>query len=194
MSRYTDYETGDDFPEDEDFNENASYPTDPDSLGNNTLAFIALANEYCAACENAATVTREAFVATMLRLLPRIYIAASDIRPGMFDDGSGDISPALDEDSYNTLLQSMAATLAENDTFLEVFEQDMKYSDTPIAATVSENLADIFQVLYDFLETVRDAPNYLINEAMAAVRESFAGFWSQTLTNVLRALNAIKYQ
>lgn len=165
----------------------------PDTLSNNTLAFIALCNEYCSALEHAAMTPPSDFVDEMLRLLPRLYIAISDAKIDFGIGEGGYIAPALDEEGYETIRQSIAAVLGEDDTFLEVFVEDMKYSDTPIAATVSESLADMFQVFYDFLETCRDAPNDLINEAMMSVRESFADFWSQTLTNVLRALNAIKY-
>lgn len=53
----------------------------------NRLAFLALANEYCHAVENARQADRADFVADMLRLLPRIYIAASDIpRPDFQQD------------------------------------------------------------------------------------------------------------
>ena len=68
----------------------------------------------------------------------------------------------------------------------------MKYSDTPIAASISEGIADLFQVMYNYLETVRDAPNELITDATAAMREDFAQYWSRRLCNVLRAVNALR--
>ena len=164
---------------------------DPEKLTPNTLSFIALCNEYCEAMEHAAEYMPHGFVEKMVRLLPRIYIAAFDIKGNMFSGEGGYITPSLDEEDYNAVRDTVAGLLGEEDTFLEVFMQDMKYSDTPIATTVSESLADLFQVFFDFLETCRDAPNELINEALGAVRESFVDFWSQTLTNVLRAVNAI---
>ena len=52
--------------------------TAPESqLTPNTLAFIALSNEFCNAVENASQTERDDFITAMLRLLPRIYIAAS---------------------------------------------------------------------------------------------------------------------
>ena len=80
-----------------------------------------------------------------------------------------------------------------DDIYLEVFEEDMKYSDTPIAASISEGIADIFQVLYNFIETIKDAPTDLIKEALTALREDFDNYWSQTLCNLLRPLNHIKH-
>ncbi len=65
----------------------------------------------------------------------------------------------------------------------------MKYSETPVAASISESLADIYQQLFNFLYTVADSTDDVIDSAILAVRTSFKEFWSQTLLNVLRALN-----
>lgn len=192
MSKYIDFD--DELGDGEDLDElGAALNTDPDTLSNNALAFIALCNEYCAAIENAAMNEPSALINSMLHLLPRLYISAMDIKTDMLNGEGGYIAPALEEDVYDQLRQTLAGVIGEDDTYLEVFEEDMKYSDTPIAATISESLADLFQVFYDFLETVRDAPNELINEALTSVKESFASYWSQTLTNVLRAINAVKF-
>lgn len=158
----------------------------------NTLAFIGLSNEYCVAVENARESERDDFVASMTRLLPRIYISASDLDADNQADSY--IDEALDEDYYDSVRRNIETLLGEDDSYLEVFEEDMKYSDTPIAASIAESLADIFQVLYNFLETVRDAPEDLINDAVTVVAEDFRHYWSRTLCNVLRALNAIRYQ
>ncbi len=156
----------------------------------NLLAFIALSNEFCAAMESAATSTPAGFARTMLRLLPRIYISASDIRPSGLSDNDF-IEPAMDEDLYNAVCSSVAALMGEHDTYLEVFEEDMKFSDTPIAASIAEGLTDIMQVLYNFVETVRDAPVALIENAADSVAEDFRNYWSRILCNQLRAINAL---
>lgn len=158
----------------------------------NTLAFIGLSNEYCVAVENARESERDDFVASMTRLLPRIYISASDLDADNQADSY--IDEALDEDYYDSVRRNIETLLGEDDSYLEVFEEDMKYSDTPIAASIAESLADIFQVLYNFLETVRDAPEDLINDAVTVIAEDFRHYWSRTLCNVLRALNAVRYQ
>lgn len=162
----------------------------------NSLAFIALSNEYCQAIEAAGeAASPRRFVADMLRLLPRLYITASDLAPEPLL--GGDDSPMLEnflsEDFYEQARQGVESLLGSDDVFLEVFEDDMQYSDTPLRATISENLADIFQVLYNFVTTVREAPDYAANEALHAVREEFASYWSQRLVNVMRPLNQLRY-
>ena len=162
-------------------------------INNNALAFIALCSEYCQALENARETDRDDFVATMLRLLPRIYISATDVNISNTGLEEPYIDSKLDEDYYDSVRRSIENLLGPDDTYLEVFEEDMKYSDTPIAASVSEGLADIFQVFYNFLENVRDVPEELIAMSLIAVKDDFESYWSRILCNVMRALNHIRY-
>ena len=165
--------------------------TQSKQLSPNSLAFIALSNEYCEAIETASAADRDEFVNSMLRLLPRLYISATDIRPD--DDDMAYIDDALDEEAYNAARRNIEMLLGEDDSYLEVFEEDMKYSDSPIAASISEGLCDIFQVLFNFLEAVKDSTEEVIGSALTIVSGDFRHYWSRPLCNVLRALNHIKY-
>lgn len=156
------------------------------------LAFIGLCNEYCSMAENASSLSRDELLAATLRMLPRLYIATTDL-PDSDDMANFYIDQALDEDYYNSIRATFERILGEDDTYLEVFEEDMKYSDTPIAASIAEGLADIFQVCYNFIETVRDAPTPVIAEALGAIKDDFAGYWSRILCNLLRPLNQLRY-
>ncbi len=165
-------------------------------MTNNQLTFIALANEYCALVENAPQSTPAAFTNEAVRLLPRLYITADGLLRTIREAGEdveAYIPAALDEDYYNSVRLGIETLYGPDDTFLEVFEQDMKYSDTPIGASIAEHLADIFQEMYNFLEGVRDAPDELAGEFFAAVTDDFEQFWSQRLVNVMRPLNALHF-
>lgn len=162
-----------------------------DTLSKNTLAFIALAHEYCSTLESARERESQDFVESMTKILPRLYISATDISKET--ESEGYIEPYLEEDYYNDIRENVSALLGEDDTYLEVFEDDMKYSETPIGASISESLADIFQELFNLLSNVKDAPNETINDCMASCRENFESYWGQTLCNVMRPLNAIRF-
>ena len=165
---------------------------DNNQLSPNSLAFIALANEYCSAIEKASEYDKTDFMVQMLKLLPRIYISASDIN---IKESSVEyyVEPYLDEDVYNNVRCNIAALMAEDDVFLETFEEDMQYSDTPVSATISEDLADIYQELYNLVASVRDVDNEAIRSILITCKEDFATFWGQTLCNVLRALHSAFY-
>ncbi len=162
-------------------------------LNTNSLAFIALCNEYCAAIEDVRESEKDTFVQLMLKLLPRLYISATDLKVELLDDEDAYLEPILDEDYYESVRCGIENLMGPEDIFLEVFEEDMKYSDTPIAASISESLADIFQVLYNFVGMVKEAPEHLIPLALVAVRDEFQSYWSRILCNVLRALNQVRY-
>lgn len=161
-------------------------------MTNNTLAFTALCNEYCMTVENAPSMELNEFISSMLRLLPRIYISASDLT----DEGALEeayIDHILDEEAYDTVRMPLSSLLGEQDTYLEVFEEDMKFSETPIGASVSEGLADLYQVFYEYLNAVRDVTDDVVAAVIVAVKEDFDAYWSQKLCNVLRPLNSIYY-
>ena len=161
-------------------------------MNNNSLAFTALCNEYCATLERAAQMDERELVGNMARLLPRIYICAADLKEPTLDE-EGYIDGYLQEETYDQIRLSLESVLGEDDTYLEVFESDMKYSDTPIGASLAEGLADLFQVFYNFIETVRDAPDELAAAAINAVHDDFKLVWGQTLTNILRHIHSIYY-
>ena len=159
----------------------------------NALAFIGLCNEYCAAVEGARESTRPDFVRSMLRLLPRIYISATDLGDSVVPTEDSFIESSIDEEFYEAMRRTMETLFGPEDSYLEVFEEDMQYSDTPIAASIAEGLADLFQVFYDFIEVIRDAPDYVVQNSLEAISEDFGIYWSRKLCNVLRALNQVRY-
>ena len=161
-------------------------------LSNNTLSVIALTNEYCHAIEQCGECDRDMFVAKMLKLLPRIYMTISDVEneggfPGYY------IESYLDEVAYDQVRTAISQIMAEEDVYLEVFVEDMKYSDTPISASISENLADLYQEFYKLIQSVKEVESDARQQLVEQCKENFINYWGQTLCNVLRALNSCFY-
>ena len=135
--------------------------------------------------------SREAFVAQMLKLLPRLYMTITDIEDDIYSEGF--IDSALDEDVYDLVRGRVAQVMAEEDIYLEVFLEDMKYSDTPISASISEDLADLYQEFFNLIHSVQDALTETQHEMLCQCKVNFINYWGQTLCNVQRALNAVYY-
>ncbi len=164
---------------------------DYEKLSPTSLAFIALTNEYCEIVENCADYSREGFVDSMMKLLPRIYITVLDIEPNL-DFSDAFISQALDEPTYEAVRGSISALMGEDDVYLEVFLEDMKYSDSPIATSISENLADLYQEFYNLVASLRDLNTEEQRHILSMCKENFSEYWGQTLCNVLRAIHSLK--
>ena len=157
------------------------------------LAFIGLAPEYCAAIENAAASGREEFTALMLRLLPRIYITASDLAAPLSLEEYEPLAPYLEAESYEMIRSQLAALMGEDDSFLDTPAEAMRLSEEPVVRTVSESLADIYQPLLDCAIAVRDSEGALMDQATGWARETFDEYWGQTIVDVLRPLHHLFY-
>ena len=167
------------------------------NLKNQLLGVTALSAEYCHVLEICRDMTTDEFIEKMLNLLPRLYLAFTDVKVEMTTvslEESEYFESYVDEDFYESIRRNVESLLGPDDTFLETFEENMKYSDTPIAASVSESLADIFQPLFNFISIVRDSEGDKMETAYRECREDFESYWAQTLCNVLRAVNFLKYK
>ena len=97
------------------------------------------------------------------------------------------------EDTYEIIRLNIADIMAEKDDYLEVFLPDMAYSDQPIKKNISEDLADIYQDIRDFIFVFQLGLNETMNDSLAICQENFGMLWGQKLVNTLRALHDVKY-
>lgn len=158
----------------------------------NSIEFVTVAAEYCVFIERTREVERKTFVDTALKILPLLYLKASLI-PECEMIGEDDLEVFVTEDDYEYVRRSVASLLGPQDDYLEVFHPDMAYSDTPIKKCISEDLADIYQDLKDFIGVFQSGLNTTMNDSLCVCKEHFAEFWGQRLVNTMRALHDVKY-
>ena len=158
----------------------------------NTVEFVTVAAEFCGFLERVNETKRRTFVDTALKLLPLLYLKASLLPQGERID-EFDPETFVTEGDYERVRCAIAALMGEKDDYLDVFLDDMAYSDTPIKQNISENLADIYQPLKDFICVYQLGFDQTMNDALVICREHFAEFWGQRLVNVMRALHEVRY-
>ena len=153
----------------------------------NVVEFVTVAAEFCKFLEQTETMKRSVFVDTSLKILPLLYLKASML-PKCETIGDEALETFVTEETYEILRMNLAGILAEKDDYLDVFVSDMKYSDQPITKNISEDLADIYQDIRDFIFVFQLGLNETMNDSLAACQEHFALYWGQKLVNTLRAL------
>lgn len=158
----------------------------------NSVEFVTVAAEYCAFIERVRQLERKQFVDTALKILPLLYLKASLI-PECEMINEDDLETFVSEEDYELVRMSIANVMGANDDYLEVFLPDMAYSDTPIKKCISEDLADIYQDLKDFICVFQLGLNTTMNDSLCTCKEHFAEFWGQRLVNTMRALHDVKY-
>jgi hypothetical protein len=158
----------------------------------NVIEFVTVAAETCLFLEHTAEFSRMDFIQKTIKILPLLYLKTSllEIPEPVFDDVP---ERFVNEEDYQFIREQVEQLLGADDTYLEVFHPDMAISDTPIAAFISENLADIYQELKDFAANYQLTHTDIMNDALVACLQAFGEHWGQKLLNSLRALHALRF-
>lgn len=159
---------------------------------NSVIEFTTVIAETCLFLEHTEETSKPDFISKLIKLLPLLYLKTSLIDVSS-EESDGNIERFVTEDDYLFVKNQIENLLGPDDSFLEVFHPDMPYSDTPIAAFISENLADIYQELKDFVMNFQIGEVEMMTSALVLCVEAFAEHWGQKLLNALRALHALRY-
>ena len=154
------------------------------------IEFVTVAVRVCIYLEKVSEYEREEFLDKLLSLLPLLYLKARLV-PKKDLELDGYPEQFVTEEEYDSLRQAVALKLGSDDAYLEVYMEEMRYSDEPITAFISENIADIYQELKDLACNYQTQNESVMNDALVACLESFDQHWGQKLLNVLRPLHAL---
>lgn len=155
-----------------------------------TVEFMTVAVQTCLFLEHVSDFDKDEFINKMLCLLPLLYLKTKLLnKPQQVLNGYP--QTFVTEDDYNAVRQSIADLLGSDNAYLEVYMEDMRYSDEPITAYIAEDLADIYQELKNLAFNYQTAEESVMNDALLDCLEAFEQHWGQKLLNVLRPLHAL---
>jgi len=159
----------------------------------NVIEFVTVAKEFCAWLEKTPAFARRDFVDTGRKMLPLLYLKASILpkTDSMLEDDF--LEKFVSEEEYQQIQNAILFKMGPYNDYLEVFTADMQLSVEPLTATISENLADIYQDIKDFLMSYRTAVTEIMNDALIELVNNFEAYWGQKLVNVLRALHQVAF-
>lgn len=156
------------------------------------VEFATVAVEFTHFLEQANQRSCADFVTVALKLLPLLYLKASML-PVWEMEEEMELEAVVTEEDYNAIRFSVASVLGAKDDYLDVFVQDMKYSDKPVLKTISEDLADIWQDIKNFTEVFKIGLETTMHDSLALVQQNFEMYWGQCLVNTMRALHDVRY-
>ncbi len=155
------------------------------------IDFVTIAVEICVFLEKNELLPREEWIDRILKMLPLLYVKAL-LLPETFATDEELSATFVREEDYSRVMNGISEVMGEEDTYLDVFVEDMKYSDTPVSAFVSENIADIYQDIRNFVSVYQFGLTDRMNDALFQCKENFRLYWGQKLVNVLRPLHTLK--
>lgn len=152
------------------------------------VEFVTVANEYCKYAEHAGEMKREELMTIFQRLLPLLYMKASflpECEP-VFDDGNEKFVTEFDwyrvHDSFLKILES-------TDDYLKLPDEVQEKNEGPVAGSLSEDFADIYQDMKNFVLLYQTGTDEIMNDAVWECKLNFEEFWGKKLLNALRAVH-----
>ena len=158
-----------------------------------TLDFVTISVEFCSFLESMENANRNDWMSTILRMLPLLYVKAT-LLPSIeiVNDDFPEIF--VSEQDYMRVSNQISSLMGEDNVYLEVFIEDMKYSDRPVSSFISEDIADIYQDVRNFVSVYQYGLEETMSSALHICTENFRTFWGQKLVNVLRAVHSLVYK
>lgn len=156
------------------------------------LEFATVAREYCVFAENAGRYAKADYLRVASRLLPLLYMKAA-LLPETRRASDDDLPEIVDYETYESVRRGVRARLTSHDDYLTAQKEDFRLSETPIAASISEDMADIYQDVRNFCEQYHSGDNAVMNDALALVADKFRSYWGQRACDALGAIHAALY-
>jgi hypothetical protein len=158
----------------------------------NVIEFVTVANEYCKFMENTGKYTAPEFLGRIQKLLPLLYLKAA-LLPEITEEPEDMLEKFVSEMEYNQVQQQVIRLLGGKDDYQEVYKPGMQFSEGALTASISEDLADIYQDLKDFILLFRVGNEEVMESGLWECRNNFTQFWGQKLVNCLRAVHNLIY-
>jgi hypothetical protein len=158
----------------------------------NVIELITVANEFCSFLERAEEMESTDFLSRLQKLLPLLYLKTS-LLPQFEPTWEEELEKYVTEMDYNVIQQNVIHHLGANDDYQEVFISGMQFSETALTASISENIADIYQDIKDLVLSFRTLNEDVMEQALWEIQNNFSQNWGQKLVNCLRAVHNVIY-
>jgi len=158
----------------------------------NVIEFVAVANEFCKYAEHASDLKGDELLKILQRILPFMYLKASllpELNP-FFEDGN---EKFITESDWTRMQEIFREKFGTANDYPEVFDEKISESEGHVVSSISENMADIYQDIKDFLLLYQTGTPEVMNDAVWECRLNFESFWGQKLVNSMRAIHKFVY-
>lgn len=158
----------------------------------NTMELVTVGVEFCAFLEQSADRSKADFIDTLLKLIPLLYLKAA-VQETIEQEDECCPEQFVTEQDYELIRSYVAAIMEEDDSYMDLCNHDVRFSDEPQVKTVSEGLADVYQAVRNFVGAYKVGVEEGMYAALVGLMNGFELYWGQTLTDVLKAMHRVKY-
>lgn len=153
---------------------------------------IKLCSEYCKLLEKSDKIALNEFLESLASKMMAIYKQCFEINRFQTRYES-DPEKFLTEKQYNKMLRMLKDILDKRDNYSEIIDPNKPASNAVFQASLSEDLTDIYQDLYDFISWYSLGTLESINDSVIECLNNFEKYWGIKLLNALRAVHLLRY-
>jgi hypothetical protein len=162
------------------------YPDDI-TTSKSMLEMLTVANEYCFFIESAESKTKEGIFKFVNSLLPLLYLKGTLLPTIEVENPEANVR-FVTEEEWERIFTALREKFDDNDEFWIIDPQHVKESE-PLRASLSENLADIYQDMKDLVMLYQKNTVAARENAMADCKLLFETHWGFRIANILPRLH-----
>lgn len=153
------------------------------------LEFTTVANELCKFLEAPTTTEVEPLLSTLQKVLPFLYMKAALLPDTelLFDDGN---EKFVTEENWIEVREKLQTIIGRHDTYPETVT-DLGQTDELRIASISENIADIYQDIKDYCMLFQVGAAEIMNDALWEVKNNFQLYWGVKVLSTLTAIHRL---
>lgn len=158
----------------------------------NAIEFVTVAAEFCAFLEQSEGRSKAYFMDTILKLLPLLYVKVQLLKPV---ESNAEFLPddKVTEEDYNWICNIIIEIMGDDDDYMALVYDSNIQSDETKWCSISENLADIYQALRNFVSAYQIGVEDCMHDALWLVMDQFELFWGKCLVDSLSRLHQLRY-
>ena len=109
----------------------------------------------------------------MVKLLPLLYLKAW-LLPETVPTFNEELPAFVKEEDYHRVAHTVENVMGDENVYLDVFVEEMRYSDTPVTSFVSEAIADIYQDVRNLVSVYQFELTAQMNDALYVCKVHFS--------------------
>jgi len=156
------------------------------------LDFVKLSKNFTSLVSSSFEGTRKEFVRKLLILMPAMYanFQKLSLNEPIFE---GENEKFVGEEDWSSVFQNVAGNLGSQNEYLDVPEDEEYDRLELISRSLSEDIADVYQDIRDFLELYRNGNEEIMNDAIWECRMNMQNYWGKKLLRASVNLHRILY-
>ena len=163
-------------------------PENNEVLSRQVIEMITVAHEFCLFFEEAEKYPSEEILSYFQKIGPLLYLKGS-VLPSSIDADPDYAERFVTEEQWEALFKILREKLGDDDIY---YTHDENFDSQQ--SSISDNIADIYQDMKDFVVLYQKAPMQSKEAAVAELQKLFENHWGSRILNALTAIHHLLYK